>query len=116
MLEAFYTCTIYLLAFLAVLSLAYITTRMIAVGNSKRLQTKNIKVLEGVMIAPQKFIELVKIGDKIIALCICKDNVTHLHTFNKNELDLDLLVKEKNQEEDKFLKIFEKFMNNKNEK
>ena len=113
MLDAFYTATVYLLAFLSVLSLAYITTRMIASGNKKRFQTKNIKVLEGVMIAPQKFIQLVKIGDKIMAICVTKDNVTHLYTFSENEIKFDVSINDKDQMENKFSEILEKLINSK---
>lgn len=74
--------------FLIILALAYFTTKLVASSSLKKMKNKNMKVFEALTIAPQKSLQLVKIGKKVILLGITKENITRLETFEQDELEI----------------------------
>ena len=67
-----------LVIFIAVLVLTIFTSKWI--GDYQRGKTKgtNVDVLESVQIAPGKFVQIIRIADKTVAVATCKDSVTLL--------------------------------------
>lgn len=49
---------------------------------------KNVKVIECIGIAPQKYLQIINIGDKYILIAVAKDNVTYLCEVDKDDLNL----------------------------
>lgn len=77
-----------LLIFAFVLAVTYFTTRYIANFQKGRLGNTNITVLEEMQIAPGKFIQMVKIGNRYFAIAVCKDTVTMLAELKEDEIQL----------------------------
>ncbi len=64
------------LIFIFVLAVTFFTTRFIGNYQKEKLNGSNIKVVETQNIALNKYIQLVKIGDRYFALAVSKDSVT----------------------------------------
>ncbi|MBP3469234.1 MAG: flagellar biosynthetic protein FliO [Lachnospiraceae bacterium] len=77
-----------LLIFVFVLAVTYFTTRYIANYQKGKLSNSNITVLEASQIAPGKYIQIVKIGNRYFALAVCKDTVTVLAELKEDEIQL----------------------------
>ncbi|MCR5320513.1 MAG: flagellar biosynthetic protein FliO [Lachnospiraceae bacterium] len=67
-----------LVIFIAVLVLTVFTSKWI--GDYQRGKTKgtNVSVLESTQIAPGKFVQIIRVADKTIAVATCKDTVSFL--------------------------------------
>ena len=75
-----------ILIFAFVLVLTYFTTKYVANYQKGNMAQSNIRVIEGAKIAQNKFIEIVKIGNKYYALAVCKDSVTVICEIDESEL------------------------------
>ena len=67
-----------LVIFIAVLVLTIFTSKWI--GDYQRGKTKgtNVNVLESTQIAPGKFVQIIRVADKTIAVATCTDTVSFL--------------------------------------
>ena len=75
-----------LLIFAAVLAITALVTKWIA-GYQKQQGTEgNIEIKETVRIANNKYIQLVRIGEKYFAIAVCKDTVTTLGEIPAEQL------------------------------
>jgi len=72
--------------FIIVLVLCAFTTRFVAGYQKNKMLSGNIHVLETYKISNNKFIQIVKIGDKIFAVGIGKDNVNLLGEINEDSI------------------------------
>lgn len=77
-----------LVIFVFVLAVTYFTTRYIANFQKGRITNSNIKIVEAMQIAPGKYIQLIEIGDRYLAIAVCKDSVTMLAEFEKDRIQL----------------------------
>lgn len=75
-----------LVLFVVVLALTYITTRYVANYQKTQLQGKNVTVIETTRIAPNKYVQIVKIGDKYVAIAVSKDSISCLTEVREEEL------------------------------
>lgn len=76
-----------ILLFLFVLFLAYVAARIAGTFQSGFLDKRsNVKVIEVFRLSNNKVIEIVKIGDRYLALAVCKDSVTVLTELAGNEI------------------------------
>ena len=73
--ESFVQFLTVLVLFCVVLAITYITTRWIANFQKTRQEGSNIQVLETCKIAPNAYIQIVKIGLRFVAVAVCKDTV-----------------------------------------
>lgn len=75
-----------LLIFIFVIAITLFTTKYIA--NYQKVQNtgKNIEVLETYRISQSKYIQIVKIGKKNVAIAVSKDAVTLLATLEEGEV------------------------------
>lgn len=88
---------IYLIfAFGIILGLAWLTTKLLASQSFKKYKNRNIRLLEGINVGPQKNLQLVKVGEKILLLGITKDKIVNLETFREDELEVSLEEFDKN--------------------
>ena len=92
-----------ILIFVLVLALTYGTTRYIARFQKQQIDTTNIEIMETSRIAPNKYLQIVRAGDKYILLAVCKDTVTML-----SELDPDTLKPKQETAQMDFRRILEK--------
>lgn len=102
-----------ILLFFFVLFLAYIAARIAGSYQSNVMNKKsNIRVIEVYRLSNNKLIEIVKIGEKYLAIAVGKDEVTLL-----TELDADeIVMHEASMEPINFKRILDKMKNEKQDK
>ena len=100
-----------LLIFILVLALTYFVTRFIAGYQKGQLAGKhNMEVIDTFKIAQTKYIQIVRIADKYLAIGVCKDTMTVLTELDKDQIHMteegvstlsfkDLLEKVKNKKQ-----------------
>ncbi|HKM20629.1 MAG TPA: flagellar biosynthetic protein FliO [Lachnospiraceae bacterium] len=86
-LESFAQLVTVILIFIFVLALTYFTTRFVGRYQKTQMQNKNIEVIETFKITANKFIQIVRTGDKYLVIAIGKDTVTMLSELSEEELD-----------------------------
>lgn len=91
--------------FLLVLGLTYATTKWIANYQKVKNVNQNVEIIEVSKIAANKYIEIVRCGEKYLAVAICKDTVTMLCELSKEQI---LLNEKKDSENKGFREILEK--------
>ena len=79
--------TVFIL-FILVLFICAFTTKFVAGFQKNKMLSGNIHVLETFKIATNKYIQIVRIGDKVFAIGIGKDSVTLLGELNEETLIL----------------------------
>ncbi|MBD5106492.1 MAG: flagellar biosynthetic protein FliO [Lachnospiraceae bacterium] len=77
-----------LFVFLFVCGITWLATRYIARLQQGAVASGNMELIEAFRIAPGKYIQIVKVGEKYLALAICKDTVTLLAELHEDEVKL----------------------------
>lgn len=75
-----------LLIFAFVLAVTYYTTRFVANYQKGKMSQANMSVIEGLRISPDKFLELVKIGERYYVISVCKSSISLICEVPKEEL------------------------------
>ena len=82
--ESFAQLMTVLIIFLIVLAMTYLTTRWIANYQKEYNINHNIEVIETFKLTTNKYIQIVKAGDKYLVIGICKDSITMLsNTYDR---------------------------------
>ncbi len=76
-----------IIVFIGILVAAYFVTKWVSTSGLNMQKTKNIKVLEVFRLNQSKYIYIVEMGNKVVALGVSKDHIECL-----TELDRDTLV------------------------
>lgn len=84
--ESFFQLIGVLLIFLFVLVITYFTTRWIAGYQKGAMSNKNIKVIETFRVNNNKFIQIIQIGEKYLAISVCKDTINVLTELTREQL------------------------------
>lgn len=93
-----------LAVFVFVCALTYFCSKYIAkIQQRTMVSSGNMELIEAYRIAPGKYIQIVRVGKKYLALVVCKDTVTLLSELNKDEIEIA-----KKQETISFKELFEK--------
>lgn len=77
-----------IIVFVFVLGLTMVATRWVAKLQKQQYKCTNIEVIETFRISNTKYIQIVRTGQKYIAIAVCKDTVTMLTELQQNELEL----------------------------
>lgn len=96
------------LVFLFILGIAYLATKMLANTNFLNQKNKNINIIETYKLAPNKYIQIIKIGDKYIAVGIGKDEVEFLTEIPKEQLIFDSTLNQRSNSPESFKDILAK--------
>ncbi|MGN0346456.1 MAG: flagellar biosynthetic protein FliO [Lachnospiraceae bacterium] len=72
--------------FIFVLAITYFTTKYIANLQKGKNISGNIQILETSKISQDKYIQIVKIGEKYVAIAVAKNGVTKLVDLNEDDL------------------------------
>ncbi len=88
--ESFVQFITVLILFCIVLAVTYVTTRYVANFQKLRQEGSNISVVETCRIAPSKYVQILKLGGKYIAVAVCKDTMTKLAELSEEELMLSV--------------------------
>lgn len=95
-----------LVIFVAVLAATYFFTRWMASYQKEKSSLGNIDVIETARLSTTKYIQIVRIGQKYIAIGVGKDEITNLGEVSRE----DLIFKEENPDTNiSFKDILEKF-------
>ena len=77
-----------LLLFLVVLFITYGVTRWISGIQKTQMVGRNMEVVDTMRISSSKYLQIVRAGDKYLAIAVCKDTVTMLAEIPKESLML----------------------------
>ena len=94
-----------LIAFLFVVALAYVTSKLAGKYQQKAMRNSNVEIIETQRIANNKLIQIIKVGNKVIAVGIGKDEVTFLSEVDPESIkhkeiaEEDTLVMHQNNKE-----------------
>lgn len=77
-----------LILFLLVLAVTYFVTKWMAGYQKGRGSNANIELLETASLANNKYIQIIRVGQKYLAVAICKDTVTMLTEVPEQDLIL----------------------------
>ena len=98
-----------MIIFIFVLVLTYFATKLTAELQRGRMSKSNIDIVETFKIAPTKYIQIVRIGEKYFSYVVCKDTVTLLGEISKDDVvELDK-TKTSSLFDASFKDVFEKF-------
>ena len=78
-----------IIIFVLVLGLTYYVTKWLAGYQKEKNSGRNIEVLETGRISTTKYIQIVRLGDKYMAIAVGKDEVTALCELDKESLVFD---------------------------
>ena len=81
-----------LIIFILVLVATYLTTRWIGKTGAVQTHSPNIRVRETFKIAPNRYIQIIELGDRFYAIGVSKDNITFLTQLSEEQLDLTPVV------------------------
>ena len=87
-LDSFVEFLTVLILFLFVLAITYFSTVWIANFQKGKIFSKNIEVIETYKITTNKYLQIVRTGEKYFAIAVCKDTVTFLTELEKEQLTL----------------------------
>ncbi|KAB1437695.1 flagellar biosynthetic protein FliO [Candidatus Galacturonibacter soehngenii] len=76
--------------FLIVLGLSYFTTKWISKIQKKQSFNKNIEVIETFKITTNKYIQIIRTGEKYLVIAIAKDNISMLTELTEQQLNLTM--------------------------
>ncbi len=88
MLSNIIQLVVIVVVFIVVLIATYFTTRWIGKSGSIQAHSPNIRVKETFKIAPNRYIQIIELGDQYYAIGVSKDNITFLTALSKDQLDL----------------------------
>lgn len=81
-------CTV-LFIFVLVLLITWTATKLIAnLQNGQSVYSANIEVIETYRLTTNKYIQIVKTGEKYLAIAVCKDTVTMLAEIPAGQIHL----------------------------
>jgi flagellar protein FliO/FliZ len=75
-----------LLIFVFVLAITYFTTRFIGGYQKQKMRTGNMEVLDTMRLTQNKYLQIIRAGEKYLLIAVCKDSVTMLCELEKDEL------------------------------
>ena len=77
-----------LILFLLVLAVTYFVTKWMAGYQKSRLCNANLEIVETIGLSNNKYVQIIRVGQKYLAVAICKDTVTMLTEVSEQELIL----------------------------
>lgn len=90
-LEGFIQLVVVLIMFLFVLALAYLTARFAGRFQSNIQSRSNIRVIETARLGNNKYVQIIKVGSRYIAIGVGKDTISFLTQLDEDELNLEAL-------------------------
>ena len=95
------------LIFVFVLAATYFTTKWIANYQRTTTKNRNIRIIETCRLTSNKYIQIVQVGEKYLAIAVAKDQITVLAELSEDEI-IDFSAEYENNKKDSFGKILEK--------
>lgn len=76
-----------IIVFILVLVATYFTTKFVGKSGIVQKQSSNIQVVETFKIAPNKYIQIIRLGAKYYAISVSKDNINFLSELSEEQLE-----------------------------
>lgn len=99
-----------LVVFALILAASYFVTRWIGNITLQSQKNQNISVVETFRLAPNKFIQILRLGDKYIAVAVSKDHVEFLAEISEETLSLPETRERQVSSNQDFKEIFSKII------
>ncbi len=96
-----------ILIFAFVLGATFFTTRWIANYQKTTTRNRNIRVVETCRLTTNKYIQIVQVGEKYLAIAVSKDTITVLAELNGDEI-IDFSAESESSKGESFGNIMEK--------
>ncbi len=74
--------------FLFVLFITYFTTRFVGSYEKQKLRGRNIEVIDTCRISTSKYLQIVRVGSKFLAIGVSRDQITFLSEVDPDGLEL----------------------------
>ncbi len=78
-----------IIVFVLILFAAYYVTRWLSASGLNMQKNKNIKILEAFRLNQSKYIYIVELGNKIVALGVSKDHIEYITDLERDSLVLN---------------------------
>ncbi len=75
-----------LVIFVFVLGATWFTTRYIAGFQKGKMRGNNFESVDSFRISQNKYVQIIRIGERYLAIAVCKDTVTVLAELKKDEI------------------------------
>lgn len=75
-----------LVLFVFVLGITYFVTRWIGGYQKSAASNTNMEIVETLRMANNKYLQIIRVGQKYLAVAVCKDSVTMLAEIPKDDL------------------------------
>ncbi|HKM05134.1 MAG TPA: flagellar biosynthetic protein FliO [Lachnospiraceae bacterium] len=85
-IDAIFEFITVLFIFLVVCVITYFTTRFIAGYQKGKMNGSNIQSIEVYKVATNKYIQIIKVGEKNLVIAICKDTITLLTELSDDQI------------------------------
>lgn len=72
--------------FILILVITYFTTKWIGASGFSGMNSRNFKVIETYKISQTKYIQIIKIADKYVAIAVCKDHIEYLTDISEDAI------------------------------
>lgn len=99
-----------LLLCIAVIAASYYITKFVGGTQIKKQKNSNFKILDVCSLGSNKYLQLVKIGEKYVVISVCKDSVSYITELSEDEI---ILISESNKNIG-FSEILSRFTGKKN--
>lgn len=80
--------TVFIL-FVFVLAITYFTTRWVANYEKGKMVCRNIEVIETYKLTANKYVQIIRTGNKYLVIALGKDSVTMLSELNADEIKFE---------------------------
>lgn len=91
-LEGIVQLIVVFIMFLFVLALAYFTARLAGRFQSNIQSQSNMRIMETMRIGNNKYVQIIKIAGRYIAIGVGKDTIEFLTELNEDELNLEAMA------------------------
>lgn len=91
-LEGIIQLIVVFIMFLFVLALAYFTARLAGRFQSNIQSRSNMHIMETMRIGNNKYVQIIKIAERYIAIGVGKDTIEFLTELNEDELNLEAMA------------------------
>lgn len=88
-LASFFKLCMLLIAFILILVASYYVTRWYAQSGFVRRQNHNMEIVDTLSMGPNRQICIVRIGQKYIAVSVCKDHIRFLTEVSGDEIEFE---------------------------
>lgn len=75
-----------ILLFIVVLGATWLTTRYVAGVQKGKMKGSNFEVVDTFRLTQNKYVQILRIGKRYIAIAVCKDTVTVLREMDESEI------------------------------